>query len=120
MGAVTGGYPEPLVPPDGVAPVPRRLRGVLGGADVFDTEQALYVWEWPPYPQYYVPLADVQRSLLVDEERTVRTERGPAASHGLRVGGLTRSGAVQVFGGDAPARLRQTARSISPRAAQAL
>ena len=34
-------YPEPLVPPGGIAPVPRRLRGLLGGTWVFDTQRAL-------------------------------------------------------------------------------
>lgn len=32
---------------------------MLGGAVVFDTTHAIYVWEWPHYPQYYIPLADV-------------------------------------------------------------
>ncbi|MFP5283786.1 MAG: DUF427 domain-containing protein [Actinomycetes bacterium] len=103
-------YPEPLVPPDGVAPVPRRLRGMLAGAYVFQTTRALYVWEFPPYPQYYVPLADVAADVLVDEGRSKRTRRGTAAYAGLRVGAETRPGAVQVYGEDAPEPLRQTAR----------
>lgn len=103
-------YPEAFVPPDGIAPSPRRVRGLLGGAVVFDTRQALYVWEFPPYPQYYVPLGDVDRGLMVEEVGTKRTRRGTATSWGLRVGELTRPGAVQVYGDDAPERLRQTAR----------
>src|SRR4051794_23103520 len=59
-------YPKPIVPVGHVEPVPRRLRGTLGGATVFDTTRALYVWEWPPYPQYYVPLADVDPGVLSD------------------------------------------------------
>ena len=103
-------YPEPLVPPGGVAPVPRRLRGRLGDTWVFDTERALYVWEIPPYPQYYVPLADVDAALLVDEHRSEPTDQGSAAGWGLRVGALTRPGAVRVYGDDAPEPLRDTAR----------
>jgi uncharacterized protein (DUF427 family) len=57
-------YPKPLVAAGHVEPVPRRLRGILGGATVFDTTRALYVWEWPPYPQYYIPLADVDPGVL--------------------------------------------------------
>jgi uncharacterized protein (DUF427 family) len=114
MGLVTAypepAYPEPLVPPGGIAPVPRRLRGLLGGTWVFDTQRALYVWEWPPYPQYYLPLADMADGVLVDEGRSTRTDRGKAALWGLRVGNLTRPAAVQVLGGDAPEPLRQTAR----------
>jgi len=104
------GYPEVLVPPGGVAPVPRRLRGLLDDAWVFDTDRALYVWEFPPYPQYYVPLADVDAALLVDEQRSRPTDRGTAAGWGLRVGEVTRPGAVLVHGDDAPEPLRRTAR----------
>ncbi len=103
-------YPEPLVPPGGVAPVPRRVRGRLAGAWVFDTERALYVWEWPPYPQYYVPQDDLDAALLVDEGRSERTERGTVTYWGLRVGEVTRPGAVRVHGADAPEPLRGTAR----------
>jgi uncharacterized protein (DUF427 family) len=59
-------YPKTIVPVGHVEPVPRRLRGTLAGATVFDTTRALYVWEWPPYPQYYVPLADVDPGVLSD------------------------------------------------------
>ncbi len=103
-------YPEPLAPPDGIAPVPRRLRGLLAGHYVFDTERALYVWEFPPYPQYYLPLCDVDQGFLVDEERSKRTRRGKAAFWGLRVGKVIRPGAAEVYGDDAPERLRQTVR----------
>jgi uncharacterized protein (DUF427 family) len=103
-------YPEVIVPKDGIAPVPRRVRGVLDGAVVFDSQQALYVWEFPPYPQYYLPLADVDAAYLVDEEHTKRTKRGTAALWGLRVGDTTRPGAVQVLGDDAPQPLQQTVR----------
>ncbi len=103
-------YPEPVVPPHGIAPVPRRLRAVLAGAEVFDTEDAQYVWEFAYYPQYYVPLADVDPSLLVDEQRSESTPRGNAAVFGLRVGEVTRPGAVQVYRDDAPEPIRQTAR----------
>lgn len=102
-------YPEPLVPADGMAPVPRRLRGLLGEAYVFDTEAGRYVWEFPPYPQYYIPLADVDQGLLINEQRSKRTPRGTAAFWGLRVGETERPGAVQVYGEDAPEKLRHTA-----------
>ena len=103
-------YPGPVVPPHGIAPVPRRLRAVLAGAEVFDTEDAHYVWEFAYYPQYYVPLADVEPSLLIDEQRSESTPRGNAAVFGLRVGEVTRPRAVQVYCDDAPEPIRQTAR----------
>ena len=36
----------------------KRVRVFFGGELIVDTDDALYVWESPYYPQYYVPLAD--------------------------------------------------------------
>src|SRR5205085_1059320 len=52
-------YPQAITPVGHVEPVPRRVRALLGGRTVLDTTAARYVWEWPFYPQFYVPLADV-------------------------------------------------------------
>jgi uncharacterized protein (DUF427 family) len=104
------GYPEPLVPPGGIAPVPRRVRGLLADRWVFDSRRASYVWEFPPYPQYYIPLADLDPSLLVNDRQSLATPRGTAALHSLRVGDIVRSGVVQVLGDDASPPLRQLAR----------
>jgi uncharacterized protein (DUF427 family) len=60
-------YPAMIAPVNHVEPVPRRIRAFLGGETVLDTTRALYVWEWPYYPQYYVPLADVCRDLLIPD-----------------------------------------------------
>jgi uncharacterized protein (DUF427 family) len=57
-------YPQSLVEEGHVEPSPRRVRGFKDGRCVFDTVKALYVWEWPKYPQYYVPLADVDAAAL--------------------------------------------------------
>jgi len=80
-------YPAAIVPVNHVEPVPRRIRAYLGGHKVLDTTRALYVWEWPNYPQYYIPLADVRREVLVPEGHTQRTGRGVAELHGLRIEG---------------------------------
>jgi uncharacterized protein (DUF427 family) len=78
-------YPEPLVPVGHVAPVPRRIRAWLDGRCVLDTRRARYVWEWPPYPQYYLPLDDVAPGLLADEG--VAEDRVPGRARRHRVGG---------------------------------
>lgn len=91
------GYPSLIVPVDHVEPVPRRVRAVMAGETVLDTIRALYVWEWPPYPQFYIPLADIRDGVLVDEDRTEVTTRGEAVVHGLRVGDTYRPGAAKVF-----------------------
>jgi uncharacterized protein (DUF427 family) len=58
------GYPRAIIPVGHVEPVPRRVRAVHGGEVVIDTMQALYVWEFPPYPQYYFPLEEIDPALL--------------------------------------------------------
>ncbi|HEX4790476.1 MAG TPA: DUF427 domain-containing protein [Actinospica sp.] len=98
-------YPAPIADTDHVEPVPRRVRALLGGRTVFDTTRALYVWEWPNYPQYYIPIADVAPGVLVDENHPQRLKRGTARRHGLRVGGVERPGVARVYGGDAVVEL---------------
>src|SRR5690242_19366278 len=93
-----------------VEPAPRRVRGVLGGRTVFDTVAARYVWESVRYPQYYIPLADVDSALLVDEDHPQRLRFGTARRHGLRAGDVEKPGAVRVYGDDAAPGLAGTAR----------
>jgi uncharacterized protein (DUF427 family) len=74
-------YPEPLVPPGGTAPVPRRIRAMLDDRVVLDTTDAIYLWEFPPYPQYYVPVADVAAGVLTDTGETKEFRHGVARVH---------------------------------------
>jgi uncharacterized protein (DUF427 family) len=90
-------YPQMLTPVDHIEPVPRRIRAILAGEVVLDTTKALYVWEWPNYPQYYVPIADVNRALLVDEQHTERLHRGSAQLQGLRVGQVVRPSSARLY-----------------------
>jgi uncharacterized protein (DUF427 family) len=93
-------YPVGVVPVDHVEPVPRRIRGVLNGVTVFDTTRAVYVWEWPKYPQYYIPLDDVDREVVVDEDHSERLRRGSARRYGFRVGKVEKKGVAHLFAGD--------------------
>jgi uncharacterized protein (DUF427 family) len=74
-------YPEPLIPPGGTAPVPRRIRAMLDDRVVLDTMDAIYLWEFPPYPQYYIPLGDVADGVLSDTGETKNFEHGVARVH---------------------------------------
>ena len=85
------GYPQAPVPAGHVEPVPRRIRAFLGAECVLDTQRARYGWEWPPYPQYYVPADDVAPGLLVDEGVEEERPLGPARRHGLAAGGQERA-----------------------------
>jgi uncharacterized protein (DUF427 family) len=98
-----------ITPVGHVEPVPRRVRAMLGGEVVLDTTDARYVWEWPNYPQYYIPLADVHPSVLVDEQHDQKLRLGTARRHGLRVGDISRPGSARVYTDDA-AELARTVR----------
>jgi uncharacterized protein (DUF427 family) len=103
-------YPKAIVAADHIEPVPRRVRAMLGGEVVLDTTGALYVWEWPNYPQFYIPVADVRPGVLVDEDHTQKLHRGTARRHGLQAGGVSRPGAARLYTDDALAGLAGTVR----------
>jgi len=94
-------YPPSLPVMNQTAPVPRRIRATLAGHTVLDTTSALYVWEWPHYPQYYIPVGDVDPATLVDERHEQKLSRGTAHRYGLRVGDVSRDAALRVYGDDA-------------------
>src|SRR5580658_6807633 len=83
---VMSDYPPAITTVNQVEPVPRRIRAFLGGEKVLDSTRALYVWEWPNYPQYYIPLADVRQDLLDPDGHSQQTARGVVDVRGLRAG----------------------------------
>jgi len=94
-------YPKMITTVNHMEPVPRRIRATVGARTVLDTTGALYVWEWPNYPQYYIPLADVDPAVLVDEQHPQRLSRGTARRHSIRAGDALRPAAARVYGEDA-------------------
>ena len=90
-------YPEALTEINHVEPVPRRIRGFVGAEAIFDTKRARYVWEWPHFPQYYIPIKDVRPDVLVDEDTTQHSPRGSVALQGLRVGEIHRPHSAKVI-----------------------
>ncbi len=80
------------------APSGKRVRIVLGGEVIVDTIDALYVWEGPHYPQYYVPLADVVAGALVPTATTKRSpSRGTASYFTVRGDGTERVDAAWTY-----------------------
>jgi uncharacterized protein (DUF427 family) len=60
----------------------------LGGELVVDTDDALYVWEGPSYPQYYVPLSAVADGALKRSDKTDHSpSRGTASYFTVHAGG---------------------------------
>lgn len=45
-------------------PCPRRVRAVHGGVVGVDTTEALYVWDIPYYPAWYVPNVSINRDVI--------------------------------------------------------
>lgn len=103
-------YPANLPAVNHVEPVPRRIRAVLNGETVLDTTRALYVWEVPYYPQYYIPAADVRTDLLVDENHVQDSARGKVAVQGLQVGDVHRPRAAKVLADSPVPGLSETVR----------
>jgi uncharacterized protein (DUF427 family) len=87
-------YPGTLVPVGHVEPVPRRIRALAADQMVLDTSAARYVWEIPPYPQFYVPIDDVAAGVLVDEDVIDDRPLGKARQYALRAGDEVRPAAA--------------------------
>jgi uncharacterized protein (DUF427 family) len=94
-------YPKMIAAINHMEPVPRRIRATIGAHTILDTTRALYVWEWPNYPQYYIPRADVDPAALIDEQHTQRLSRGTVRRHGIRAGDVFRAAAARVYTEDA-------------------
>jgi uncharacterized protein (DUF427 family) len=90
-------YPAMIAEPNRVEPVPRRVRAFVANTKVLDTNGALYVWESANYPQYYIPLGDVDVRLLEAEGHTQQSPRGTVEIHGLRVGSTHRGRAAKIL-----------------------
>jgi uncharacterized protein (DUF427 family) len=71
-------YPPHLSEAGFMQPCPRRIRAVRGGTTVLDSVRAFYVWEVPHYPAYYLPIDDVDPSVLA-LPKTESFETGPFA-----------------------------------------
>ncbi len=91
------GFPAMADMRDQMQPVPRRLRGFVGGEPVFDTVSAVYVWDTPKYPHYLVPSADAFPGVLVDEGRQQRLRRGVVHLHGLQLGDVKLDAVARVY-----------------------
>lgn len=71
-----------------IEPSRKRVRAILGGETIVDSDHALMVWEIPYYPTYYFPEADVNMDSLVDSGETKKSpSRGLATLYQVKAGG---------------------------------
>ncbi|HEX8100513.1 MAG TPA: DUF427 domain-containing protein [Actinomycetota bacterium] len=66
----------------------KRVRAYAGGDLVFDTTNALLVWEIPHYPTYYIPENDVLAGLVASGD-TEESERGTGEVLDLKLSSST-------------------------------
>jgi uncharacterized protein (DUF427 family) len=93
-------FPIMLAQKNLIQPAARRVRGYFAGQLVFDTTRAAYVWEWPNYPQYYIPIDDVNDDLLVDEMVEKHQSLGTYLRYGFRVGDRNVARAAKMYTDD--------------------
>ena len=68
-------------------PAPKRLRVTAGGATVADTSAGLLLYESDHLPVYYLPLTDVDQTLLQPSAtRTQCPYKGTASYYSLKIG----------------------------------
>ncbi|RQM05329.1 hypothetical protein DH86_00001860 [Scytalidium sp. 3C] len=53
--------------PQRIERTPRRLRGLHSGKWLFDTTKAIYVWEHPYYPYFYIPRAALASGVVLEK-----------------------------------------------------
>jgi uncharacterized protein (DUF427 family) len=61
-----------------IEPGRKRVRAYLNGELVADTTRPVLVWEWPYYPVYYLPAADVRAELIPAGKSEHSPSRGDA------------------------------------------
>src|SRR5438445_10384916 len=73
---------------------PKRVRAYLAGELVADTKTPFLVWEWPYYPTYYFPAADVCAELVPSGQTEHSPSRGEGQLYHLKVAGAAADGAA--------------------------
>jgi len=73
---------------------PKRVRAYLGGELVADTKAPFLVWEWPYYPTYYIPAADVRAELVPAGQTEHSPSRGEGQVCHIKVAGAAADGAA--------------------------
>ncbi|MGH9272772.1 MAG: DUF427 domain-containing protein, partial [Ilumatobacteraceae bacterium] len=77
---------------------PRRVRAELAGKVVLETDGGMLLHETALLPQLYVPIADIDDSLLEPTDHTTHCPfKGDASYHTIRVGDTARENGVWTY-----------------------
>ena len=88
----------------------KRVRAYLAGELVADTRTPFLVWEWPYYPTYYFPAADVRAELLPAGRTEHSPSRGEGEVYDIKVAGAAAEGAALRYPGSPIEALRDLVR----------
>jgi uncharacterized protein (DUF427 family) len=93
-----------------IEPGRKRVRAYLNGELVADTIRPVLVWEWPYYPVYYVPAADVRAGLIPAGQTEHSPSRGDAELLHVKVATGTADLAARRYPAAPLAELRELVR----------
>ena len=88
----------------------KRVRAYLDGELVADTREPLLVWEWPYFPAYYIPAADVRAELVPNGKTEHSPSRGDAEICDVITGRGTAPGVARRYPDSPLEALRGTVR----------
>jgi uncharacterized protein (DUF427 family) len=88
----------------------KRVRAYLNGHLVADTARPVLVWEWPYYPAYYFPAADVRAELIPAGETEHSPSRGDAEVLHVKTAAGTAERAARRYPDSPLAALRELVR----------
>jgi uncharacterized protein (DUF427 family) len=88
----------------------KRVRVYLSGELVADTRSPLLVWEWPHYPVYYLPAADVRADLIGSGETESVAGLGDAELLNVKVATATAERAARRYSDSPVPELREAVR----------
>jgi uncharacterized protein (DUF427 family) len=88
----------------------KRVRVYLAGELVADTRRPLLVWEWPYYPVYYLPVADVRAELISSGQNESLAGLGDAELLNVKVATATAERAARRYRDSPVPELRDAVR----------
>ena len=75
----------------------KRVRAYLAGELVADTTRPVLVWEWPYFPVYYIPAADIRAELIPAGTTEHSPSRGDAQIYHVKVSGAAADDAARRY-----------------------
>lgn len=93
-----------------IEPCLKRIRAIFNGETAFDTTRALYVWERPFYPTYYIPADDIRVDVVPNGRTKDSSTRGRAELFDIRADGALKEDAGWRYPDSPIERLRDVLR----------